>query len=207
MVVDTGFGFAPLRPAFPFLARISSIAVATHTHCDHIGGMAEFENRAVHRLEAHVLANPTRAATLLDKALSAESFVNNAPPDGLDITRHEIPAAPATIVLEDGDVIDLGDKCFRTLHVPGHSPGGLALFDEMSGTLFSGDMLHAGPGGIGRYVWHHSCPAEFLESVRRLRDLAPRIILAGHFDPFGLPALEAIVGDYERHHAAAHAGQ
>jgi glyoxylase-like metal-dependent hydrolase (beta-lactamase superfamily II) len=42
-------------------------------------------------------------------------------------------------------VIDTGDRHFEVLHLPGHSPGSIGLWEERSGTLFSGDAIYDGP--------------------------------------------------------------
>ena len=45
--------------------------------------------------------------------------------------------------LADGDVLDLGDRCLRVIHLPGHSPGSIALLDIGSDrSLFSGDVVY-----------------------------------------------------------------
>ena len=45
--------------------------------------------------------------------------------------------------LNDGDLIDLGDRCLRVIHLPGHSPGSIALLDVGSDRcLFSGDVVY-----------------------------------------------------------------
>ena len=50
---------------------------------------------------------------------------------------------PGTLV-DEGDVIDLGDRVFEVLHLPGHSPGSIGLWEESTGTLFSGDAVYDG---------------------------------------------------------------
>ena len=39
-------------------------------------------------------------------------------------------------VLDEGDVIDAGDRAFEVLHLPGHSPDSIGLWDAASGVLF-----------------------------------------------------------------------
>jgi len=56
LVVDTGMGIRPLRPFVERELDGPLIAVATHTHSDHVGGLHEFEHRVVHRDEADVVA-------------------------------------------------------------------------------------------------------------------------------------------------------
>ena len=46
--------------------------------------------------------------------------------------------------MDEGDVIDLGNKAYQVLHLPGHSPGSIGLFDVKSKILFSGDAIYDG---------------------------------------------------------------
>lgn len=51
-------------------------------------------------------------------------------------------------ILKDGDTVKIGDGTLRVLHVPGHSPGSIALYDKEGGWVISGDTLFE--GSIGR---------------------------------------------------------
>ena len=90
-------------------------------------------------------------------------------------------AAPATQILEDRDVIDLGDRHFEVIHTPGHSPGGIALWEAKSGILFSGDILYDGPLIEDTY---HSNAADYIASMERLLTLPVRLVHGGHFPSF-----------------------
>lgn len=50
--------------------------------------------------------------------------------------------------LHDGDEIRIGEGVLKVIHVPGHSPGGIALYDAADGFVIAGDSLFA--GSIGR---------------------------------------------------------
>lgn len=50
--------------------------------------------------------------------------------------------------LKDGDVIGIGSGQLKVLHVPGHSPGSVALYDETDRFVIVGDTLFE--GSIGR---------------------------------------------------------
>ena len=39
-----------------------------------------------------------------------------------------------TRLVNEGDVIDLGDRTFQALWLPGHTPGSIGLWDETDGT-------------------------------------------------------------------------
>ncbi|TIT32768.1 MAG: MBL fold metallo-hydrolase, partial [Mesorhizobium sp.] len=66
-------------------------------------------------------------------------------PQDWDTARYKILPAPAGRLLEGGDVVDLGDRAFEVIHTPGHSPGGIALFEKKTGILLSGDIIYDGP--------------------------------------------------------------
>ena len=51
---------------------------------------------------------------------------------------YEVPAAPATRIVAGGDVIDLGNRHFEVIHTPGHSPGGIALWEADTGICSRG---------------------------------------------------------------------
>ena len=59
--------------------------------------------------------------------------------------KYRVRAAPATRLIEEGDVPDLGNRVLQVLHTPGHSPGGISLWEAQTQRLFSGDMLYDGP--------------------------------------------------------------
>lgn len=180
LLVDSGMGVVPLRPWLPLVSGRPLTAVASHTHFDHIGGHHEFEDRAVHRAEAAILADPGRAATLADPYVTDAIFDRLPPAPYLSAT-YAPHAAPATRILEDGEVIDLGDRHFAVIHTPGHSPGGIALWEAATATLFSGDIVYDGPLIEDCY---HSDAADYHRSMLRLLDLPVRTVHGGHFPSY-----------------------
>ncbi len=66
------------------------------------------------------------------------------PPAPYQSARYAVGAAPATRLLWDGDVVDLGDRHFEVIHTPGHSPGGIALWEAATGILIAGDIVYDG---------------------------------------------------------------
>lgn len=206
LVIDTSLGLAPLRRLVDRDIANGLLAVATHSHSDHIGGLHEFADRAVHRAEAGDLAQP--ATTCLDSAVYGEAvlgpyrragydipalFVDAAPPGGLEAAISTGAPVPATRLLDDGDIVDLGDRSFEVLHLPGHSPGSIGLWEESTGILFSGDAAYDGPlldeldgSDIDAY----------LSTMRRLRTLPVIVVHGGHEPSFGRERLVEICDDY-----------
>ncbi|MCA8967234.1 MAG: MBL fold metallo-hydrolase, partial [Planctomycetes bacterium] len=180
LLVDSGMGVVPLRQQVPLLSGRPCLAVASHTHFDHVGAHHEFEHRAVHRAEADLLAAPTRANTLADPYVTDDIFTAR-PPEPYVSSEYAVDAAPATRVLDDGDTVDLGDRVFEVIHCPGHSPGGIMLFERASGVLFSGDTIYDGPLIDDAY---HSDIDAYVATCKRIHDLPCRIVHGGHFGSF-----------------------
>ncbi len=192
MLVDSGMGVVSLREWVPLVTERDLIAVASHTHFDHIGCHHEFECRAVHSAEADLLANPTRANTLADPYVTDEIF-DALPPEPYCSKCYAVRKAPATRILNDGDVIDLGDRTFEVIHTPGHSPGGIALWEKETEILFSGDILYDGPLIEDTY---HSNADDYLASMERLLTIPARVVHGGHFPSFSGERYRQLIGDW-----------
>lgn len=195
LIFDTGFGFVPLLGSISELRERPVIAVGSHTHCDHIGGHFEFADRCIHADEADILADPTRPNTVIDPYVVDEMF-ESAPPAGFDARTFHIKAAPVTRTVGEGDVIDLGDRAFEVLHLPGHSPGSIALYERATGLLFSGDVLHNGANGIGRLILYHTVEERHVASAERLMRLPIGTVHAGHYDSFGEARAREVLAAY-----------
>jgi glyoxylase-like metal-dependent hydrolase (beta-lactamase superfamily II) len=188
--------------AFPALFARAPLVVATHAHGDHVGSLYEFTERAAHEAAVELLSAggmrslwrddwPERVVTLLTEAgyRLNRSLVSALPHDGFDLHRLPLQAAPPTRILREGDVIDLGDRTLHVLHVPGHSPDSISLFEEASGILFSGDAIYDGPL---LYNLPDSDLTTYADTMRRLMELPLRIVHAGHDESFGKKKLIAI---------------
>lgn len=108
-----------------------ALVVNTHGHFDHIGANRRIVEATgaellIHRQDAPLLGQADRHAAMF----------------GLQA----IPSPEPDRLLEHGDRVQCGALDFEVLHVPGHSPGGIALYGH--GHLFAGDILFA--GSIGR---------------------------------------------------------
>jgi glyoxylase-like metal-dependent hydrolase (beta-lactamase superfamily II) len=95
--------------------------------------------------------------------------------------------------VRDGDVVDLGDRSFEVLHLPGHSPGSIGLWEPATKTLFSGDAVYDGP--LLSDLPASSVPA-YVVSLRRLLSLDVKTVHAGHEPSFGKDRLRAIAENY-----------
>ena len=138
----------------------------THLHVDHI-------------TSARWLADKTGAdvcGSVLDTQLGQEL------PDQVAHFRINIEVEPLTVDrdLADGDTIPLGDETIQVLHVPGHSPGGLAFYLPQSALLISGDTIFN--GSVGRTDLWGGDMAQLLNSIREKIYTLPEetVIASGH---------------------------
>lgn len=188
-LIDSGMGVVSLREQVPLVTQKKLIAIASHTHFDHIGCHHEFEHRCVHVAEAELLAKPTRKNTLADPYVTDDIFTA-LPPEPYLSANYAVKSAPATRVLEDGDVIDLGNRRLTVIHTPGHSPGGIALWEAASATLFSGDIVYDGPLIEDTY---HADAKDYYNSMTRLLDLPITTVHGGHFGSYGRERHQQII--------------
>ncbi|MBC2835982.1 MBL fold metallo-hydrolase [Gemmobacter straminiformis] len=138
------------------------------------------------------MRNPTRVNTLAEPYVTDEIFTG-LPPAPYQSALYAVKAAPATRLLWDGDVVDLGDRHFEVIHTPGHSPGGIALWEAATGVLFSGDIVYDGELIEDTY---HSNAADYYRSMVRLYDLPVRVVHGGHFESYGRERHREIIGNW-----------
>jgi glyoxylase-like metal-dependent hydrolase (beta-lactamase superfamily II) len=79
------------------------------------------------------------------------------------------------------------------MHLPGHSPGSMGLWEKSTGILFSGDALYDGPL---LDELEDSNLADYVRTMRRLRELPVRVVHAGHDPSFGRDRLIELADAY-----------
>jgi len=145
-----------------------SYIILTHGHFDHIGALSvvakEYRGRydggeknviiAIHEADAEYLGP--------DSALIQQRSIKGAF-GGLEYINLRLEPQPSPdILLKEGDTI-----CGLTvLHLPGHTPGSIGLWDKEAGILFTGDTLFC--GGYGRTDLPGGDSKQFEASLTRL---------------------------------------
>ncbi|MCP3723951.1 MBL fold metallo-hydrolase [Paraburkholderia sp. CNPSo 3272] len=206
LIIDSGMGFSSLKEAGKHLFGKRTAAIATHAHLDHVGNLHEFDECMVHRLEAPGLRNPQWSYTLADDRFNPEYFksafadfayegsvVDALPHAGYELAKWHIKPANVTRELVDGDIIDTGDRHFEVLHLPGHSPGSIGLWEARTQTLFSGDAIYDGPLIDDL---HHSSVPDYVKTMQRLSRLPVKVVHGGHDPSFTRERLLELVGMY-----------
>lgn len=212
MILDTGMGVIPFRPYLDSLRANPDkdiVCVSSHTHIDHIGAVHEFETRLVHPAEAAEMAAPSGLMSLYRKDMPerllqtfldagyppiGELLIEALPFANYDPATYRLHGAPATGLLSHGDTVDLGNHTYEVLHLPGHSPGGIGLFERATGTLFGADAIYDGPliyEGPGMSV-----PA-YRDTFALLKSLPVETIHGGHDPSFDRARMLEIIARYE----------
>ncbi|HEV2505971.1 MAG TPA: MBL fold metallo-hydrolase [Mesorhizobium sp.] len=193
LLVDTGMGICPLAPEIDRPAGKPLLVVATHIHLDHVGSLHEFTERAGPRQSATEFARMSDAATYAQEFRELEGAVSRLPYPGWRREAYRIEPAPLTRVLAEGDVVDLGDRRFTVLHLPGHSPDSIALFDEHDGLFFSGDAIY---DDTLLDNLPDSDPAIYRHTMQRLLELPISTCHGGHGTSFDRSRMQEIARTY-----------
>ncbi|MGD0817544.1 MAG: MBL fold metallo-hydrolase [Methanomassiliicoccales archaeon] len=138
--------------------------ILTHRHYDHVGGAPKLSKELdaevyIHELDASVVETADLRGT------AAHFFTSKMEPLK---TNH----------LKGGEVFETGDHRFEVVHTPGHTAGGICLFDRGSGDLISGDTVFV--GGVGRWDLESGNHKALVASVKDLINLSPRALYPGH---------------------------
>jgi hydroxyacylglutathione hydrolase len=135
-VIDPGGDLAEIVSMLEVLDLVPEVALITHAHFDHFGGVAQFAEMTGARIEG-----PHRA----DEPAIASSVRMSE--------RYGVKARPYTPArwLEHGDRVHFGEETLEVLHCPGHCPGHVAYFSQSRRWAFVGDILFKGTIG----AWEH----------------------------------------------------
>ena len=187
LLVDCGTGIVSPRPIVEAIARNPVIAVACNRWYDHAGGLHDFEERGCHHDDAELIAEPTADSSVASVYVSDEMLLA-LPHHGYSADSYRMVGAAPTILFKDGDLIDLGDRQIEIIHVPGMTPGSIALWEKDTGSLFTSDTLFDDPAPELRMKYRPiSRPADpqrratRIANLKRLRALPVKTVYAGHF--------------------------
>lgn len=140
-VVDPGMNTARECAEFDRFVADNSLKITqiinTHLHVDHCFG----DNYVRARYGAKVASHP-------DDAFLGERVAAQMRAFGMLSCGGEPEPVVSDAVLRDGDLVAVGDDELLVLHVPGHSPGSIALYSATGGFVLTGDALFQ--GSIGR---------------------------------------------------------
>ncbi len=137
--------------------------IATHGHPDHVCGNGHLKDKTGAQIVMH-----TKDAAFFWQPETRQYF-----------SMLGLPESPKPdILVNDGDTITIGKETLQVIHTPGHTPGGMCLYNPPD--CFTGDTLFA--GGVGRTDFPGGSTQELLHSIQnRLLTLPPdTIVWPGH---------------------------
>ncbi|MEE8470731.1 MAG: MBL fold metallo-hydrolase [Dehalococcoidia bacterium] len=162
VLVDSGYYDEELtRTILEYAGGLDSPKLAyilvTHPHPDHIGGCLRIKEVTGAKVLMHSLA-----------AVQAEKY-----------------RLTADILVEDGDIVDIGGAKLEIIHTPGHTSGHICAYFQDEGILFTGDHIL----GIGTTVIDPSDGdmAQYIDSLKKLLNYRSRLIFPGHGPPIREP--------------------
>ena len=132
MVIDPGGEVDKIGEMLDTLKANVKYIVLTHCHGDHIAGVQELKQKYGGKVLIHIEDEPG----LRSPDLNLADYV------GLGTVIIEADSR-----LNDNDLIHIGDIEFKILHTPGHTKGGICLYQEDEKILFSGDTIFRGTWG------------------------------------------------------------
>jgi glyoxylase-like metal-dependent hydrolase (beta-lactamase superfamily II) len=202
-----------LTAAGSSLERLERLVV-THAHIDHFGLAGEVVRRSggelwMHRRTDLDLAKydepeeavDRRTLMLADHGLYGPELTASS--EGL---RDWLPVMPSvgrpSRLLDGGEQFRVGGRTWEVVHTPGHSPGHVCLWHAGERLLCSGDHLLqvVSPPVTFERGFEPDPMGSYLESLDRVRDLAPELVLPGHGTPFrdGVRRADAIAAGKRR---------
>jgi glyoxylase-like metal-dependent hydrolase (beta-lactamase superfamily II) len=156
------------------------------------GGSGGHDHGSVAAAPDETSIDAPRETTIDDYRLVIDAL----PALGFDPSVFVMTGVEASRTLAEGDDIDLGDRALRVLHLPGHSPGSIALWDEGAGALFTGDVIY--DNGMLLDELEGSSVADYRSSLERLLSLPVEVVYSGHGEPFGRVLLQERARAYLR---------
>jgi glyoxylase-like metal-dependent hydrolase (beta-lactamase superfamily II) len=147
-VIDPSWNGAGIAAAAEEGGWLVTHILLTHSHFDHVGGLADLKEAT----KAPVYIHPDAVAMLANAnmlgALFGMTIKSPPPPDEM---------------LAPGQIIEVGQLKLHTLFTPGHAPGHVSFYLPEYGIVFDGDVLFR--GSIGRHDFPDSDYETLMKSI------------------------------------------
>lgn len=181
ILIDAGAG-VDINPILRNLGRLDlrnrrTTIFVTHAHADHAGGAGPLGDA----LHAEVAASP-EAAAIIESADEQAASVDVGKRAGSYPEDYRLPRGRVHRLLQDDQVLAIGDCVVTVIATPGHSVGHLCYLIEHDGRrdLFTGDAVLFGGKIILQNTWDCEL-ADQISSLHRLSTLDFEGFFPGHF--------------------------
>jgi len=152
--------------------------IMTHTHLDHIGCLKEIRAQIphaelwIHEEEADPIEKGDERGVYgmeMFRSMCQSQYGLKSGDFKFKVDRK----------LKEADKLDMGGLSWEVLHIPGHSPGSIALYERGQKVLIPGDVVYA-DYAIGRFDLHGAEGSVLAKSLLRLAELEVEVLLPGH---------------------------
>jgi glyoxylase-like metal-dependent hydrolase (beta-lactamase superfamily II) len=219
LLLDAGCASTVDEFIAPSLGRLGlglpdlDVLMVTHSDLDHQGGAALLKRAnpslwvTCGVLDVPLVSDPE---ALIDRRYQAYSELHGIAPDpGALAWMRQESGGPVRVDVgwSGGELLELApDWSVRILHVPGHSVGHVAVYDERSGALFSGDCLqgsvYLGLDGTPKLCPTYTDVDDYLATATLVESLAPGELHGCHWPAARgdeVPGFIAETRDYVEH--------
>ena len=211
LIIDTGFNrsvcFEAMQKGLSALDIDLSKTdfMITHMHADHTGLISRLATKTstvyFSRIDARVFDKDNNWQAMIDYAV-----INGFPGDELTKALHNHPGykySPKTIpdfyLIDDGNIIEMGDYRLQCIGTPGHTEGHICLYDEDKKILFSGDhILYDITPHIESWAYQINSLQNYMDSLDKVYNLPVNIVLPGHRNFF--TDLKGRIDELKEHH-------
>ncbi|MFQ5910905.1 MAG: MBL fold metallo-hydrolase [Thermoplasmata archaeon] len=169
ILIDTGTGLSP-EGCIDSISKCTEVKdidriILTHRHIDHVGGAKALSEAYGCTLYASKDELPSLLAG--DQVTTAASMF------GKELEELDVK------VIKYGETIQIGPEWLKIVHTPGHTEGSIALYEESTKSLFSGDTIFA-YGGVGRWDFPTGNLDKLVESIEKLSNVPVENLYPGH---------------------------
>lgn len=147
----------------------------THTHPDHVGGLAAIKHGSPAKVAAHKI----------EADFIARKRVYEGPPG---IQRHS--GTPVDVLLDDGQKHD----GLEVIFTPGHTRGSISLLDSAHSLLIAGDAMNNESGLRPMDDRYNVDPKQHRESIKKLAKFSFENAVFGHGEPLKGGASAKVAG-------------
>lgn len=185
LLFDTGNGMGDIKAIVDQLTDKPISVLNSHSHFDHVGGNYQFDNILSVSTEFSVDRSRGMENVSVTTEASPQALCKGLP-QGVSMESHKIRPYFITRKIVEGDVIDLGGRQLKILHIPGHTDDSIALLDAQAGFLWTGDTFYEGP------IWLYAPETDlqdYEKSIARLAALVPNLkaLFPAHNTPRAMP--------------------
>jgi glyoxylase-like metal-dependent hydrolase (beta-lactamase superfamily II) len=182
LLFDTGYGIDRLDETVRQITPLPLIVVNSHGHVDHVLGNYRFDPVYLHPADLSLYQRHSSQGYKHSVTTQRKARPEIFPPD-FSAKAYLAKRTTHMLPVQEGDVFDLGGVRLSVVHIPGHTPGSIALLDDCDRLLLAGDSvsLH-----IWMFLRESMTMGTYIQSLEKLQGMQTQFdaIVASH-----MPAL------------------